>query len=117
MLMNIFTTTKTCFNTMNPLFKLPTHTELAVCLLREELKMSRFFTDLYNLGLENHSPHQLDLAPIIFACLGLQGSDAMFERYVELLAHHTEVVHLTNESLAKEALAFCTALVVFKNSG
>jgi len=42
----------------------PTTTEL-LYLLKEELKMNPFFTDLHALGLENNSRYQLELSPLI----------------------------------------------------
>lgn len=89
-----------------PLLKFPSSTELSLYLLKEELKMNRFFTDLHALGIENHSPFQLELAPAVFACMGLVGTDEAFERYATLLAKHSKDMGSDNESMVKATLAF-----------
>ncbi|MBL0740992.1 hypothetical protein [Chryseolinea lacunae] len=99
-----------------PLLKLPTNTEIVLYLLKEELKMNRFFTDLDNMGVQNHSDYQLELSPLVFACMGLEGSDETFERYVLLLIKHTENVGPDNDTLMKVALAFYADLVLLHSS-
>lgn len=93
----------------------PTHTELLVYLLKEELKMSRFFTDLHAAGLENNSCFQLELSPLILGYLGYDLSDATIALYEQLIEKHTRALTPDRASIIREASLLYAELVQFKS--
>jgi len=93
----------------------PTDTELLVYLLKEELKMSRFLTDLHAAGLENHSCYELELSPLILAYLGYDLSDATIALYEQLIDKHTQALTPDRQSIVREAALLYTELVQIKS--
>ena len=100
---------------MSPLPTPPTDTELLLYLLKEELKMNRFFTDLHALGLENNSHYQLELSPLILTYLGYDLSDPVIDLYVQLLDKHTQALTPDRNAILKEATLLYAELVQLKS--
>ena len=93
----------------------PTDTELLLYLLKEELKMNRFFTDLHALGLENNSRYQLELSPLILTYLGYEMTDPVIDLYVELLDKHTAALTPDRHTILRQATLLYAELVQLKS--
>jgi hypothetical protein len=93
----------------------PSETELLVYLLKEELKMNRFFTDLHAAGMENQSVYQLELSPLILGYLGYDLTDPVIDLYEQLLQKHTQALTPDRASIVREAALLYAELVQIKS--
>ncbi|HEY3402153.1 MAG TPA: hypothetical protein VGK59_02135 [Ohtaekwangia sp.] len=96
------------------LVKLPKDTDLVLCLLREELKATKFFNTLMAAGIDDcyYEPH---LGTVILACMGFdEVTDKLMEFYLETLAKHSEALEPDNEVIMKEALRMYETLRKFR---
>lgn len=94
-----------------PLVKLPADTQLVLCLLREELKSTKFFNGLSHIGLDDsyYEPH---LSTVVLACMGFEEvTDELMEFYLELLGKYSEKIEADNDSIMKQAMKMYIELV------
>ncbi|HEY8937666.1 MAG TPA: hypothetical protein VIM65_20710 [Cyclobacteriaceae bacterium] len=84
--------------------KLPSHTELTLQLIREELKCRKLFNSLRKLGFHD-CPYQPNLDNLIMTYVGLaDNDDEGFEFYYSVMDTHSELVDETMESAVEQAL-------------
>lgn len=87
-----------------PVMKLPSHTELTLQLIREELKCRKFFNTLRKLGFHD-CPYQPNLDNLIMAYVGLpDNDDQAFNFYYTVMDTHSELINETKESVIEQAL-------------
>jgi len=87
-----------------PLVKLPSDTQIALYLIKEELKSRKFFRTLQQAGLHDcyFQPH-LDL--LILRGLDLDDdSDKVFDAYYDIIEHRSKKIDADDESIMKQAL-------------
>ena len=73
-------------------------------LIREELKIRKFFNTLREVGIED-CYYQPDLGTLILKSLGLDdGKDETFYRYSDLMDLHSKKVQADLESIQTQAL-------------
>jgi hypothetical protein len=97
-------------NTHYPLVKLPGDLERILFLIREELKLTRFFRALADAGFSDP-----DLRPcldsLILKELGLaQCTDDFFRHYLDIMDKHSASADGSNDSFTEQALCAYEAL-------
>jgi hypothetical protein len=87
-----------------PLVKLPYKTELALALIREELKSEKFFRALQKAGLHD-CYYQPNLSKAILSLLEMDdGSDETIAFYCEIIERRSKKIEADNDSIMKQAL-------------
>jgi len=90
-------------NSKNRPVKIPVSVDLALALIREELKIRKFFNTLREVGIED-CYYQPDLGTLILKSLGLDdGTDETFYRYSDLMDKHCRKITPDHTSIMKEA--------------
>lgn len=93
-----------------PLVKLPSHMDLTLYLIREDLKSEKFFNGLHKIGIEE-CPYQPRLGKAVLANMGLDdGTDATFEFYYRLIEKRSKKLKGDHESLMKQVMKVYVAL-------
>jgi hypothetical protein len=93
-----------------PLVKLPPSIDVALYLIREELKSRKLFNILHKAGLDDcdYQPH---LDRLILATVGLDDeSDEVFDFYNRIMEKRCKKIHSDKQSVVKQALKVYTAL-------
>lgn len=88
----------------HPLVKLPTNSQLALYLIKEELKSRKFFRTLQEAGLSDcyYQPH---LDTLILRSFNLNDdSDQIFEAYYKIIEYRSEKIDADIDSIMKQAL-------------
>ncbi|MFZ6009145.1 MAG: hypothetical protein ACOYXT_02260 [Bacteroidota bacterium] len=87
-----------------------------IFLIREELKVQKFFNSLRQIGLQD-SPYQPDFSELILSELGLNdGSEQIFAFYFELIERHCNKMEPNADSFHQHALAVYEALISKKGN-
>jgi len=91
--------------------KLPVNVDLALALIREELKIRKFFNTLREVGVED-CYFQPDLGALILKSLGLDdGTDETLYHYSDLMDVHSKKITADLESIQTQALKVYRNLV------
>lgn len=88
----------------HPLIKLPSGCQVALHLIREELKSRKFFRTLQQAGLHDcyFQPH---LDSLILRSLDLDDdSDKVFDAYYDIIEHRSRKIEADNDTIMKQAL-------------
>lgn len=87
-----------------PLVRLPSRAELALSLIREELKSRKLFHALHRAGIDDcyFLPH---LDSLILRSLGMNdGTDETLSRYFAIIEKRSKKIQADQESVMKQAL-------------
>ena len=99
-----------------PLVTLPPKAELAILLIKAELKNLKFINDLSKKGIDA-SANLSDFSALIFAIIGFDGrlTDELYEWYLHHQIKLTENIDPMNDKeLRKLAFSFYVDLVIKK---
>lgn len=97
-----------------PLVKLPCETQVALYLIKEELKSRKLFHALHEVGLDDcyFQPH---LDSLILRSIGLDdGSDETFMAYHTIVERRSRKIEADNDSIMKQALKVFNELILEK---
>ncbi|MCZ8217061.1 MAG: hypothetical protein O9262_12515 [Cyclobacteriaceae bacterium] len=95
--------------------KLPTHEELLLYLIAQDLKSRKFFDGLRDLGLDDDY-YQADLSELVLIYMGLSTlSDEPGDLYYSLLGKYTENLPADKEALQKASHAVYQSLLLFRD--
>jgi hypothetical protein len=97
-----------------PMIKLPPSAEVALYLIKEELKSRKLFHALHKVGLDDcyYQPH-LDL--LIMQSLGMDdGTDETFTIYDDIIERRSKKIKAYNDSIMKQALKVYHELLIEK---
>lgn len=98
----------------HPLTKLPATTDLILYLIREELKIQKFFRSLHKAGIDNVHL-QPSLGKAILMCMGLDdGKDETFEFYYRVVEKRCKKIGEDRETIMKQVLKVYEELVGWK---
>lgn len=87
-----------------PLVKLPSDTQIALFLIKEELKTRKLFQALHDAGLDDcyYQPH---LDTLILQSVGVyDGTDETFELYTEIMDRRSKKIDMDHELIVKQAM-------------
>lgn len=87
-----------------PLVKLPSDTQIALFLIKEELKTRKLFQALHEAGLDDcyYQPH---LDTLILQSVGVyDGTDETFEVYTEIMDRRSKKIDMDHELIVKQAM-------------
>lgn len=87
-----------------PLVKLPADTQVTLYLIKQELKIRRFFNTLAEVGLDScdYEPHLDDL---ILQRMGMDGhTDETFDAYYEIMERRSRKIGTDEGSVVKQAM-------------
>ena len=85
--------------------------DLSLYLIREELKIRKFFNTLREIGIED-CYYQPDLGTLILKSLGIDdGKDETFYHYSDLMDQHAKKITADARSIKKQAMKVYKALV------
>ncbi len=97
-----------------PFVKLPADIDLALYLIREELKSQKFFDGLHKIGI-SECCYQVRLGKVILAQMGLDdGSDETFNFYYRLIEKRSKKIEADSDSVMKQALKVYAKLLIEK---
>jgi hypothetical protein len=94
-----------------PLVKLPPSIDVALYLIREELKSQKFFHALSKAGIDDiyYQPH---LGRAILMNLGMDdGRDETFQFYYRVIEKRRKKIGMDNESIVKQAFKVYNELI------
>jgi hypothetical protein len=97
--------------TTYPLVKLPSETQVSLCLIKEELKSRKLFEALHQAGLDEcyYQPH---LDSLILKSIGLDDhTDETFARYDAIIEKRSKKIEADYESIMKQALKVYMELI------
>lgn len=85
-----------------PLVKLPSDIQVALSLIKEELKSRKFFRTLQDMGLDDcyFQPH---LDTLILNSLGMD-EETGFDAYYEIMERRSQKIDAGDESIVAQAL-------------
>lgn len=83
------------------LVKLPTETELILYLIRQELKLTKIYNGLHNIGYSD-SYYESHLGTLILALMEFDDTDdSLIDFYVKLIDKYSEKIEPNNDSMMK----------------
>src|SRR4051812_27176335 len=91
-------------NMRYPLVKVPSDTQVALFLIKEELKTRKLFRALHQVGLDDcyYQPH---LDALILQSVGVyDGTDETFGVYTEIMDRRSKKIGMDNELIVGQAL-------------
>jgi hypothetical protein len=98
------------------LVKLPSDIEVALFLIKEDLKSNRLLNSLSNIGFDE-SNHKSSFGTMVLAILGFeQQPDELYEFYYRMLDHYSEKVGDDNKKLVKAAFNLYVDLIIEKRN-
>lgn len=98
-------------NRYYPLIKMPSHMEVTLFLIGEELKSRKFFNSLQELGLDD-SYYQPHLDELIMANVRLDDdSNDTFDFYYNIMEKYSKKIEPDKDSITEQALNAYTELV------
>lgn len=101
-------------STFWPLVKMPEKVDMALFLIREELKIRKLFSTLNEIGLSDCC-YEPNLDNLILKLLDLNdGKDETFEVYCEIIDRRSRKINDDREKLMKQALKVYKELLEVK---
>jgi len=98
------------------LVKLPANIDLILFLIQEELKTTRLFNGLSELGL-NDCFYQSHFATVILASMGFrERPDDLYEFYLDLITMRSKKLKPNNDSVAYQAFKVYIDLMIEKKN-
>ncbi len=97
-----------------PLAKVPKNVDMALFLIKEELKCRKLFHALHIAGLDDcyFQPH---LDSLITRTIGLyDGKDETFNAYDEIMDRRSRKIESDNDSVMKQAMKAYTEILILK---
>jgi len=91
-------------NMRYPLVKLPSDTQIALFLIKEELKTRKLFQALHEVGLDDcyYLPH---LDTLILQSVGAHdGTDETFDAYTQIMDRRSQKINTDHERNMKQAM-------------
>lgn len=96
------------------LVKLPSETELILYIIRQELKLTKIYNGLHNIGF-SESYYESHFGTLIIALMGFdENDDRVIDLYVRLIDKFSEKIEPNNDSIMKCTMKVYQKLTVEK---